>query len=135
MHVCCKNAVYRTVWFVNYTTSTYYHVNRFTKTLLFCANFLRKMTKIRISDQLTVFCYLMHNISSICKNTLYVNRLLIMLIMWQYMKPIILQKHYFSVLTFTKNNKNQKTWSITVFCYFMYNVSDICKTHCTQTGL
>jgi hypothetical protein len=43
--------------------TTIYEVNNFTKTLLFCANFLRKMTKINMSDQLLYFvilCTLLH---------------------------------------------------------------------------
>jgi hypothetical protein len=33
---------------------TIFETNCFTKTLLFCANFLRKIAKINISDQLPV---------------------------------------------------------------------------------
>jgi hypothetical protein len=41
----------------------------FIKTLLFCANFLRKMTKIKISDQLyTLLFYVQHLFQSCVKH-------------------------------------------------------------------
>jgi hypothetical protein len=46
------------------TTSTFvitiFESNNFTKTLLFCANFLRKMTAIKISDHLCVLLFYVH---------------------------------------------------------------------------
>jgi hypothetical protein len=40
--------------------TTVLETNYFTKTLLFCTNFLRKTTKISISDQLTVMWYFLY---------------------------------------------------------------------------
>jgi hypothetical protein len=44
-------------WTMLTIVTTVLENNCFTKTLLFCANFLRKMVKISISDQLTVMWY------------------------------------------------------------------------------
>jgi hypothetical protein len=49
----CVNALHTSSRLTTSTSvPTEFENNNFTKTLLFCANFLRKMTKISISDQL-----------------------------------------------------------------------------------
>jgi hypothetical protein len=45
-----------------------FETNYFTKTLLFCANFLRKITKINLSDQLLCFvilCTIFHTYANL----------------------------------------------------------------------
>jgi hypothetical protein len=57
----------------------YVKCNNHVKTLLFCANFLRKMTKIKISDQLLCFVILCTTFQSY-DNPLCINKLLTTLI-------------------------------------------------------
>jgi hypothetical protein len=51
---CIKHIAYKRCLTVFTDATLVFASTYFTKTLLFCANFLRKMTKISISDQLTV---------------------------------------------------------------------------------
>jgi hypothetical protein len=66
----CKTIEHKSKCFNNlncvYKYNTVFTSNVSTKTLLFCANFLRKMTKIKVSDNYITFCYFVHNISIMC---------------------------------------------------------------------
>jgi hypothetical protein len=52
-----KHIAYKQVLTMLSVMTTLFEVNYFTKTLLFCANFLRKIAKINIYDQLNVMRY------------------------------------------------------------------------------
>jgi hypothetical protein len=106
--------------------------NSFTKTLLFCTNFLRKIIKINIFDQLLYFAILCANHM---ENTLYITNLLTTLTC----VIVIFESNYFIKTLLFCANFLRKTTKIKFSEQLLYFVilcklfQPYVKQHCTQT--